>query len=469
MHGVALLCTTLGVLSLCAGPALANRSLVSSIPGHFPGLGFPWTEGGYSLAFDANGDVWITDEGEFSSEYPGQRGIYEYDAYPSQTRLDAPETSTPVGFQAVRMQVAVDQSNGELFVANSNPRKVDIYEETTAHTHVYSHSWTGINGVSNSSTIHIAVDNSHSYSRGRIYLSLTEPEDDIEVFDAQQRPVDFPATASYLSKNILTGTPSGPFGSVENVTVSSNGDFFVTDGGKDVIDEFDSTGTFLRTFPYTSYTPYGQLAVDPTNGDILDGFEEFDSSGSFIETLPTFFAEAVNSSGYLYAGSEIFSPDTVVTKATYQPVSSPTATSGTLNARVDPSGGADVTECQFEYAEKGSFNAATATNAVQSLTISGASGGDFTLGFNGQTTSATATGDLTAATGQGDLSSGSKEVTALVTKSGLFAVGQEITGPGIPSATTIAKIGSGTLELSQPATETATGVELSAGSKIVRA
>ena len=36
-------------------------------------------------------------------------------------------------------------------------------------------------------------------------------------------------------------------------------------------------------------------------------------------------------------------------KVTYKPVASPTPTSGTLNATVDPNGGGDVTECKFEY------------------------------------------------------------------------------------------------------------------------
>ncbi len=379
-----------------------------------------------TLALDASGDVWVTDGGEFSSKYPGQNGIYEFNAYPSQTLLDTPSTTTPVGFLAESLQVAVDQSNGELFVANGNPRKIDIYEKTGVNSETYSHSWIDINSslscFSCNTEIHTAVDNSNTYSRGRIYLSLTSPEDDVEIVDAQQRPVDFPATASYISNNKLTGTPSGPFAQVEGITVDSNGNLFVADAGKGVVDEFDSSGTFLHSFPY------GSAAVDPTNENILIGSEEFDSSGQFIENLHTGNPMAVNSSGYLYAGSEIFSPDTVLTKATYQPVSSPTPTSGTLNAKVDPNGGDEVTECQFEYAEKGSVNSATTTNAIQSLTISGASGGNFSLGFDGQTTSATATGNLSAATGQGDLSSGSEEVSGLATKSGQFAVGQEISG-----------------------------------------
>jgi len=42
----------------------------------------------------------------------------------------------------------------------------------------------------------------------------------------------------------------------------------------------------------------------------------------------------------------------------------------------------------------------------------------------------------------------SKEVTGVTTSTGQFAVGEEVSGPGIPPATTIASVGSGTLTLS---------------------
>ena len=200
----------------------------------------------------------------------------------------------------------------------------------------------------------VAIDNSNTFSRGRIYLSIPSPQNDVEVFDAAQRPVDFPATASYIIDNKLTGTPSGPFGSVLNTAVDSSGDLFVFDTGKNVVDEFDSSGTFLRTFPG------GIPATDPTNGNVLirsDYYHiaEYDSSGNLLETINDEGggAPAVNSQGYLYSTSgNIYTPAPVVPNVTYKPVTSPTTTSGTLNANVDPNGGGNVTECKFEYGEE---------------------------------------------------------------------------------------------------------------------
>ncbi len=123
-----------------------------------------------------------------------------------------------------------------------------------------------------------------------------------------------------------------------------------------------------------------------------------------------------------------------------------------------------MTECRAEYIEQAAFNSKN-QNAVQTLTVSGATGGTLSLGFEGETSSATGAGNISAATGQGDLTTGSKEVTNVSAKTGTLAVGQEISGTGIPSGTTITSIGSGTLELSAFSTKTQAATELSAGSK----
>ncbi len=53
------------------------------------------------------------------------------------------------------------------------------------------------------------------------------------------------------------------------------------------------------------------------------------------------------------------------------------------------------------------------------------------------------------ASGTGELTNGSASVSKVVTSNGAFQVGQYISGPGIPAATTITAVGSGTLTLSQ--------------------
>jgi hypothetical protein len=82
-------------------------------------------------------------------------------------------------------------------------------------------------------------------------------------------------------------------------------------------------------------------------------------------------------------------------------------------------------------------------------------------------TTAVGAGLLSAATGTGDLSTGSKVVEGLSTKTGDFAVGQEVAAAGVPAGTTIAALGAGTLELSAPATADGDDVALQAASRKV--
>ena len=380
MIAIVVLSGVLCLLAINATSAFANRTYDSRISGEFiPGEGFNQPE---NLAFDANDNVWIADQGHhLPNDSEDRHGIYEYNAYPSQTLLEAPDTNAAWGSNSQELTVAVDQSSGEVFASQSNGRTINIFE----NGHL-TQQWKSINGAQCcTGDTHIAIDNSTTPSRGRVYLSLASPEDDIEALDDEQRPVQFPAAASYIDKNKLTGTPSGAFGKVENITVDNNGNIYVTDGEKGVVDEFESTGLFLRTFPdpsalsdaERSFPGSGGVGVDPTNGNVLitgnftKPLEEYDSAGNFLETLKedasghmqTEGSPGVNSEGYLYlptnSGIDIFSPNGVVPEVTYQPVSHPTTTSGTLNATVDPNGGGPITQCQFEYGAGTSYSGGT--------------------------------------------------------------------------------------------------------------
>jgi hypothetical protein len=351
----AAVCAGLFALVVSVAPASASRVFDSKIEG-FNGAG--------SVTFAADGNVWISDDGHATeAENPGQNGIYEYNPYPSQTLLFTPNSYEVWHYYILWLTASVDQQTGEIFVSQSNGRHVDIFDENG----VYTHSWSAFNEASPCFNcvpdLHIAVDNSNTYSQGRVYLSLTSPEDAVEVFDAEQRPVDFPATTSYTKDNRLTGTPQGPFGQVEAVAVDSrNGNLFVTDAEKAVVDEYNSTGTFIRTFPDPNASEgvpgRGGAAIDPTNGNVvITGGEasEYDENGNLLGHMDseTEGVPGVSAEGRLYLPTssrvDIYNPAPKSPKVSYKSVSAPTATSGTLNANVDPNGGGNVTECKFEY------------------------------------------------------------------------------------------------------------------------
>jgi hypothetical protein len=347
----------LGVLALGAAPAQAARSFDSQVIG-------AGTERPFSFDFDSDGDLWIVDGSFF---------LYEYDSYPSQNLLSEVPTQQAFGFSSRDTTGAVDESTDDVFVAQANGRSVAIFREGKLLT-----KWTGINGAPTCCTgdIRVAIDNSSTVSRGRVYLSLAAPENDVEVLDAKQRPVQLPATASYIEGNRIKGTPSGPFGKVGHIAVDDDGNIFVVDVNAKVVNEFDSTGTFLRTFPdpeaISGLNPVmGGVGVDPTNGNVLiqggsgaEALKEYDPLGNLLATytedtpghsLYTFGIPAVNADGYAYVGTaspgavDIFSPAPPLPTVTYGPVSGPTTTSGVLNATVEPGAGGDVTGCRFEY------------------------------------------------------------------------------------------------------------------------
>ena len=368
------LAALLGALCLLAliaspAPAAAVRTFNSNVK---EGFSQPT-----SIAFEENNDFWVADHGhEVESGGPkkGQNGLYEIDAFPSENRLQVPYSYGAWGYYILDLSVGVDDETGEVFVSQSNGHEVDVFTpasetnkcpEGEQERVCFTHRWTGINGVTDCCTgdMNLAIDNSHQYSRGRIYLSITAPENDVEAFDNNDHPVDFPATASYIVENHLIGTPSGRFGSVEQVSVDNNGDLFVDDAGKEVVDEFDSTGTYLRSFPSN-----GGAAADPISGNVVIAngqLTEYDASGNLLGTVSESSSATAqpefNSNGYLYSPMGfstigIFNPATPVAKISYGAVTNPTETAGTLNATVDPNGGGPVTECKFEYGTSSSYS-----------------------------------------------------------------------------------------------------------------
>jgi hypothetical protein len=365
------LCALALALAGSAAPAVASRQLETTIGG------FNTPNG---VALDGSDNLWATDFGSFAD--PTRQGLYEYGPFPSHTLLGAPTTARVLE-GILDLGVAVEEQSGELFVAAQNGRTVYIYSPSSPSNPCkpgepvcYTHSWTRINSVSGGSGLHIAIDNSQTYSRGRVYLSLTIPENDVEALDAERRPVQFPAEAAYIEGNRITGTPEGPFGQVAQISVDDEGNIYVTDRKKAVIDMFDSSGLFVRSLPapWDEGSGANGASVDPTNGNILvttRSFENFEGEGSVLEydrhgnlldafetggggsSIPQ-AALAVNSNGYVYVpmtGSsiEVFGPAAPMPTIGYSPVGNPTQTSAVLRASVDPNGGGAITECKFQF------------------------------------------------------------------------------------------------------------------------
>jgi hypothetical protein len=279
------------------------------------------------------------------------------------------------------------------------------------------------------------------------------------------------------------------------------------------VDEFTPEGCFVREFTEAMVPekiPNGEgvfvsgisgVAVDPSDGDVLiealDSYgnaaiDEFSESGEFlgkvtgISKTDQFLGEAgeafgdggisVNAEGDFYVNVGEFTGEYIAVpgggmapvrkwvvdrfgKGAFYPRVVTGAVSGarpgtvTLNGVVDGENrGLEV--CRFEYVSEAVFKA-NDVNALQTLTLSGASGGGFSLSLDGQSTAAQGTGDLVGpAEGTGETIAGVNDITGLNTTSGTFLPGDQISGEGIPAGTTVLSVHAGTVVLSSDATAT---------------
>ena len=351
---LAALFTSFGVSALLAVPALAARTFESQL------TGFTQPSG---LSTDTGDDVWVTD--------PSDSGrISEYGPFPSTTKIGEQSGGGHFTYDGEYIEsAALDGVNGHLYVGDSGEEVVEIFDAAGA----WETTWTGFHGY-----IHIAVDNSGGSSSGRVYVAESGRVDALTPSD---EAVAFSAAAPYIEGNELTGTPTGPGGSIVpfsqpwRIAVDSQGNLYVVDRAGGTVDEFAPSGEFVRQFagagaPTPFSTDVTGVAVDPTNDNVLvvDGgnhdIDEFSSSGEYLAQLngtPTeSFATldggiAVNSNGYVYVADsdhgvvDIFSPTVALPEVSYGPVKNPTHTSGTVTATINPNEAGEITACNFEY------------------------------------------------------------------------------------------------------------------------
>jgi hypothetical protein len=350
------LLASLAMLAL-ASTASAARTYESQILGPPPDatVAGPFSEP-WGIAFDSADNAWIAD--------PGDAGVISVfdpaNNFLSQEDGDGHFDEYSGGY--IR-SVAINHSSGYLYVADSGNVVVKVFDAGGN----FVEEWSITGGYD-----YAAVDNSGGPANGRVYVARASGS--VRAYDPAGNPVNYTESAGYISGNDITGTPTNSFSNPWGVAVGTDGHIFVVDSGRRVVDEYQSSGLFVREF---TGTPGGEfmeptgVATDPTSDTVLivdsvkGTVEEFEPNGVYLGTITgedtpagSFVSPrnvAVNSSGYVYisdAGNhvvDIFSPDVVLPKVNYTNPTNPTQTSGTLNATIDPNGGGDVIECALEF------------------------------------------------------------------------------------------------------------------------
>ncbi|MGA8744553.1 MAG: hypothetical protein WB507_01660 [Solirubrobacterales bacterium] len=331
------------LLLVAAPQALAApRTKVAEIP----------TTGSYGVAFDAHGDAWIGEEGgSFSEDKP----------YPSTEKIE--ELSG-----GIKGDFAVDSANGYLYVAKNggygpgNENVIEVFKPLEGHlVHVEGLTQPVVNsGTPPSSSV--VVDNATGPYDGTVYVLDTCSEAcpvAIHAYESDGQPAELAAGFNVPE----TAT---------EIAIDGEGNVYAYDGGYGglgEIEEYKSSGEFVRTF----------TGSDP---------EYFEAREHF---------SPINSQGYLYQAAgekvEILSP-TSTPEVTYQPVTEPTQTAGTLNATVDPrktDGGGNITECRFEYVETSKYKLEAENPYIEGQTVACLNGEGEVIGTSGSPIESSAT------------------------------------------------------------------------------
>src|SRR5262245_12973695 len=144
--------------------------------------------------------------------------------------------------------VAINQSTGDVYVADSGNARVQKFDATGTFLGAL-----GARQLSNPTSV--GVDSSGGPSAGDVYLGDAGPNV-VRKFDAN---------GTVLATIDGSTSTQGHFQSVVGVAVDQSGHLWVADDGTDNILEFDEQGNFLQQWNDT----YGQtvtIAVDRTNG-----------------------------------------------------------------------------------------------------------------------------------------------------------------------------------------------------------
>ena len=368
----------------------------------------------------------------------------------------------------------------------------------------------------------VATDNSPGLTAGDVYFTRSfAGKAAVTRLNWSGTPEKFTCmaehAAEYVKGNELSGKPGEhwAFETVQGIAVNSGGgesegDVYVVNNtvGAFQVDQFTSAGCFVRAFTgamvpeVDAFTQrlYG-VAVDPTTSDVLiedggnDVIDEFTYGGAYLGKITgvsgkdqfesLYFGQndiAVSATGKLYVrvgeeynhsptpkktvvdefGDSAFYPDVVTGEVT-----GAQAESATLNGTVNGEG-RGLAECRFQYVSEAAFGADD-VNAVQTVTLAGATGGTFSLASGAQSTGAEGTGDMVGpAEGSGEVFAGVNVVVDPVASKGTFVAGEEIAGGGFPAGTRIEAVEPGFLVLSSNAGTSGT-VALSAASDRITA
>lgn len=257
-------------------------------------------------------------------------------------------------------QVAVDQSDGSVYVADNVNNRVQKFGSAGAFLGKFGTFGEG--------------DGAFNAPQG---VAVDPVSQDVYVADSGNNRVQrFDSDGNYLSQFGSPGGAEGPLSGPTRVAVDSMGRVYVLDAFNGRLLRFTDTGTFDQVFAEGAYSAPTDLTVDPATDHVyvaassadftVQGIFEFDQDGvaadvhavnSGIGSFPAGMA-VHSSTGVIYATSP-FNPkrvmvldDVAAPTATIDPATDVGATIATFNGTVNPQGPPN-TRYRFEYSLDG--------------------------------------------------------------------------------------------------------------------
>lgn len=384
-----------------------------------------------NLAVDSTGAVYVNHWGSSVEKFtPSSFPVTSLTTYSSAGMVDASSEDR---------SLAVNSANNHLYVL----RAVGSFGGTSALTEVIEFDSTGSEvpppfGDSEPGKLHLSAGIAVKGSGGseRIYASDLIGKEGVSIFGASVTPPE-------------VGT--GPAGEVTKTTATITGTI-----------NPQSVEVTKCTFEYGTGTGYGEsVPCDTVDGNPISDPSEIPIDSN-VHTVTAHLANLAPNTEYHFRisakNSSISSPVTGEDEIfetfgppliTEEGVAEVTATSARINGEIDPRG--EATTYAVQFVSSAQFEA---SKWAEAATVAGPVSLPAQVTGTGDLSAAAGSADLSAAKGEGMTSEGSSKITSLSTSSGEFAVGQQISGPGIPSGTKIVARSATTLTISTAATTT---------------
>ena len=144
--------------------------------------------------------------------------------------------------------VAVNQSSGDVFVADTNLNEVLAFDATGNPVPALTISSSSLPSGESLALINVtalAVDNSSTASKGDIYVRNNATGGS----DGSGGVVDqFSPTGTFLAEWTGAGSPEGKLNAPGGIAVDSSGNVYISNYYDGTVDEFTSAGTYVTQF-----------------------------------------------------------------------------------------------------------------------------------------------------------------------------------------------------------------------------